>query len=164
MSEVFTDVLMQTADRVKTRVDEALKDIAKADYGTKRWLGDVVGFWLDDVLGPWIAVASTETTLLVTKNDRRSREVAANNPANVVLTNLKRVGAGGGGGLPEIDATSGTHLLKITPGSTLPTSAGHVAVEVLPALDSSVIAGDHYVGLLYEDQKVLAHVIFLALP
>jgi hypothetical protein len=162
MSEVFIDVLTQTAERVTTRVDKALTDIAKADYGTKRWLSDVVGFWFDDILAPWIAGTSTATTLLLTKNNRRSREVATTNPAKVVLTNLKLVG---GGPVKEIVATNANHILKVTPTSPiLPTRPGTVAVEVFAALDGQVVAGEHYAGLLYEDQKVLAQVIFLALP
>jgi hypothetical protein len=162
MSEVFTDVLTQTAGRVKTRVDEALKDIARAEYGTKRWLRDVVGFWLDDVLGPWFTAVSSDTILLLTKNNRRSREVAATHPAKVVLTNLKRVG---GGDEKEINAGNADFILKVTPTSpNVPTRKGTVAVEVFHALDDHVTAGEHYVGLLYEDQKLLAQVIFVALP
>jgi hypothetical protein len=86
--------------------------------------------------------------------------VPVGNPANVVLTNLKRLG---GGAEKQIDASNGNHILKVTPQSNPPASAGTVAVEILPALDAYVIPGEHYVGLLYEDQRVLAQVIVLAL-
>jgi hypothetical protein len=162
MSEAFSDLLVQTSQRTKERFDKALKKIKDAKYGPEDWVSDVFGFWLDDVLGPLMAGAPTGTTLLLTKNNRRSREVSVTNPLKVVLTNLKRVG---GGNPKEIDASNGNHILKVTPTSPgTPTPPGTVAVEVMPALDSQVTAGEHYAGLLYEDQKLLAQVIFVALP
>ena len=157
MTEDFADVISQVSEKAVKRLNTALGKIGAGQYGPNEWFGDVVGFWVSDVFGTTAASGSGVTLLLVTKNNRRSREVSAVDLAKVVLTNLKRLG---GGPVKEISASNG--FLLVTPESALPTSPGKVAVEALPALDTYVTTGEHYLGLLYEDQAVLAQVLFIA--
>ena len=156
MSEPYTDVLIESANRVRNRWTNALKEIRDAKYGPAQWMRDAFGFWLDDVADAWMDSTAQTTTVMLSTNNKKSEEIAVPDTAKANLTDLSQLG--------------GAKTIKLdlmTPGvGPNPPAAGTVRVDVPPGGFTGAnkpASGERFVGLLFDDQKPLAWVVYLEL-
>jgi hypothetical protein len=156
MGEIYTDVLIESSNRVRNRWQNALQEIRAASYGPEQWVRDVFGFWLDDIADAWMDLSVQTTTVLVTTNNQKSRKVKVPDTNNAKLTSLGQLGG---------SKTITLNLVKPGMGANSP-AAGTVRVDVPPGGfqgPNPPASGEQFVGLLYDDQKPLARVVYLEL-
>ncbi len=156
MSGVPTQQLLETSERVAKRWKDALAAIEKAQYGPKEWLRDTVGFWTHDVADVWLGAGTGTRAVLLTQNNKKSDKIVVKNLNRVKLTNLGLLG--------------GTKVIQLRVDDQTFKNDNAVIVEVPPGgvifvqpPGGTLVSGEEYVGLLYEDQAPIANVIYLHL-
>jgi hypothetical protein len=156
MGNFPTQELLETADRVTQRWQNALSEIEKAKYGPNEWLRDVVGFWTNDVADVWLGAGRVTRTVLLHKNNKKSDKIPVTKLGQVSLTTLGQLG-----GTKSIQL-----IVDKTPDDAAdPNGKGTVIVKVPPVgfPAPAPAAGEQFVGLLYEDQTPIATVFYVEL-
>jgi hypothetical protein len=155
MGDFPTQQLLETSERVAKRWKDALGEIEKAQYGPKEWLKDAVGFWTHDVADVWLGAGAGTSVVLLTQNNQTSDEIPVTNVAKTVLTTLGQLG---GTKVIQLDLDNTTYPKAVT----VAVPPGGV-VFIQPPTGGTLVSGEQYVGLLYEDQTPVATVIYLRL-
>jgi len=155
MSDFPTQQLLETSERVAKRWKDALAAIDQAKYGPNEWLKDAVGFWTHDVADVWLGAQTGAKPVLLTQNNKKSDKILVTNLAKTDLTTLGQLG---GTKVLQLHLDKTTHpgavIVEVPPGGV---------IFIQPPVAGTLVSGEQYVGLLYEDQTPIATVIYLHL-